>query len=108
MAINMKNGTPMLGPSLCDTCVNAHIERGYRESEAAIFCQSTWPEHRVEFRVRECSGYVEIKRQNLKQMEEIAWVLSPRGSKRPAGFDPPKTSRKDEHEIEIVLNREKS
>jgi hypothetical protein len=108
MAINVRNGTPLHGPSLCDTCAHAHIERGYRESETAIFCQSTWPEHRVQFRVRECSGYLEIKRQSLKQMEEMAWVLSPRGAKRPAGFSAPSELRKDEGEIELVLNRQKT
>jgi hypothetical protein len=108
MAINVKNGTPMHGPSLCDTCVHAHIERGYRESEAVIFCQETWPEHRVQFRVRECSGYVETKRQSLKQMEEMAWLLSPRGAKRLAGFTPSEEPRKDDGGIELVLNREKT
>ncbi len=108
MAINVRNGTPVHGPSLCDTCVHAHIERGYRESEAVIVCQATWPEHRVEFRVRECSGYLEMKRQNLKQMEEMAWLLAPRGAKRPAGFTPPSELPKNDEEIELVLNREKA
>jgi hypothetical protein len=108
MAINVKNGTSRYGPSLCDTCVHAHIERGYRESEAAVFCQATWPEHRVQFRVRECSSYLETKRQSLKQMEEMAWLLSPRGPKRIAGFTAPAEVHKDDDEIEIVLNREKA
>ena len=30
MSVYVKNGTPLHGASLCDTCVNAHIERGYR------------------------------------------------------------------------------
>lgn len=107
MAGKVKNGTPLYGPSLCDTCSHAHIERGYRESEAVIFCQGTWPEHRVQFQVRECSGYLETKRQSLKQMEDMAWLLSPRGPKRRAGFTPPGQGSKAEDEIEIVLNREK-
>lgn len=55
MGVYVKDGTPLHGKSLCEGCVNAHIERGYRESETLIFCQATNPEHRVRFPVRECS-----------------------------------------------------
>jgi hypothetical protein len=36
MSFNVKNGTPMHGPSLCETCERAHIVRGYRESELLV------------------------------------------------------------------------
>ena len=58
MSVYMKNGTPMHGPSLCETCVRAHIEKGFSESETMIICQTTWPEHRVRFRVCECSSFL--------------------------------------------------
>ena len=35
-----------------------------------MICQSTYPEHRVMFRVRECSGYVEKQRQTLCEMKK--------------------------------------
>lgn len=75
MSVSVKNGTPLHVPALCETCVHAHIERGYGENELTIFCQDTWPEHRIQFRVRACSKYLEKRWQSLKQMEEIAWVL---------------------------------
>jgi hypothetical protein len=106
MSVRVRNGTPIYGPPLCETCVHAHIERGYRESETAIICQATWPEHRVRFRVRECSGYLEARRQNLKQMEDMAWVLRPRDGKKITGFVR-SDELPDEHQIEIELDKSK-
>jgi hypothetical protein len=106
MSVHVKNGTPLHGPALCETCANAHIERGYSESEALVICQSTWPEHRVRFRVRECSGYIEKRRQKLKDMEEMAWVLVPRDGKRVAGFVRPDEMPEGE-QIEIELDKSK-
>jgi len=107
MSVKVKNGTPLHGPPLCETCVHAHIERGFSESEGNVFCQATYPEHRVRFRVRACTNYLETKRQSLKQMEEIAWVLMPRDGKRVLGFVRPDERPEDEHQIEIELNGSK-
>ncbi|HTR47213.1 MAG TPA: hypothetical protein VMM16_07525 [Verrucomicrobiae bacterium] len=104
MSVNVKNGTPLHGPALCETCTHAHVERGYRESEETIVCRYTYPDHRVHFRVRECSDYTEIKRMTLARMEEIAWILSPRGPKRQAGFIPLNELRNADDEIELTLN----
>lgn len=104
MRSNVKNGTPLHGPALCESCVHAHIERGYRQDELAIFCEATYPDHRVQFHVRECSGYLETKRQSLKQMEDTAWLLMPREGKRVAGFVRP-AHEAGEHQIEIELER---
>lgn len=49
MSVKVKNGTPVYGPSLCETC-----------------------EMQVKFPVRECSRYVSQGRQRLRDMEEIA------------------------------------
>lgn len=106
MRAKVKNGTPLHGPPLCESCVHAHIERGYREDEVAIFCQATYPDHRVQFRVRECSGYLETKRQSLKQMEDTAWLLMPRDGKRVAGFVRPADAGAGHH-IEIELEGSK-
>jgi hypothetical protein len=104
MGIHVKKGTPLHGESLCTTCTHAHIVKGYRESEEVVVCQATYPEQRIAFPVRECSGYIERKRQTLRQMEDIAWVLVPRGSKRRAGFVSAGELRGDENEIELILN----
>jgi hypothetical protein len=37
-SIYVKNGTPIGATSLCNTCTNAHIVEGYRESEAIVLC----------------------------------------------------------------------
>jgi hypothetical protein len=106
MDIKVKNGTPLHGPSLCETCERAHIVKGYRQSEIVVVCRATYePQMRITFPVRECSSYVEHGRKNLADMDEIAWTLVPRGPKRAAGFFSPATSTGDEREIEIVLKK---
>jgi hypothetical protein len=107
MSVHIKNGTPLHGESKCQTCVNALIRRGYRESEEEVVCQASYPDRRVPFPVRECSAYIETKRQSLEQMEKIAWMLAPRSGKRPAGFVTGSEVRKDEDEIELILDQEK-
>jgi hypothetical protein len=106
MSVNVKNGTPTHGPSLCETCTRAHIVQGYRESESFVVCQSTYPEVRVTFAVRECSSYVNKIRNTLDEMERIAWTLAPRGSKRQAGFVAPGDREEGDREIELVLEDE--
>lgn len=103
MSINVKNGTPLHGPSLCETCSYAHIEKGYRVSEEAVFCRMNYPMHRVRFTVRECTGYTDKNRQDLSAMERIAFVLEPRGGKRVAGFVRAGASAKDEDDLELIL-----
>jgi hypothetical protein len=103
MGVNVKNGTTPYGPSLCETCVHGHIERGYRETEERTYCEATYRTHRVLFPVRECSAYTERKRQTLKQMEDIAWLLEPRGPKRVAGFAPPGSANDGDNAIELIL-----
>jgi len=106
MNINVKNGTPLHGPSLCQSCSNAHIERGYSLSEEAVFCTANYPVHRVRFSVRECSGYLDKNRHDVEAMEKIAWVIEPRGGKRIAGFVRANETAKDEDEIELILRAE--
>jgi hypothetical protein len=105
MDVRIKNGTPLHSESLCETCVHAHIVRGYRESEELTVCQATYPEHTVPFHVRECSGYTQMKRQTLKQMEDIAWVLGPNGGKRRAGFVPAADVETKETQVELFLRK---
>jgi hypothetical protein len=106
MSINIKNATPTHGPSLCDTCFRSLIVRGYRQSEQIVICQATWPERHVPFPVRECSTFEDKGRQTLRQMEEIAWTLTPRGPKRQAGFVAPGDRQESDREIELVLDDE--
>jgi hypothetical protein len=107
MAINVKNGTPIHGPSLCETCTNAHIAKGYRASEKLVVCTAHEPARQVRFSVCRCTDYRDRARQSLWEMERIAWLLSPRGPKLRAGFTPPSEQRKDEDEMELILDHEK-
>ncbi len=103
MRTHGKNGAPMHGPSLCDTCAYAHIARGFRESEELVLCAAHEPVHRVPFRVRECSGYLDKTRESLYEMKQIAWLLAPRGPKRAAGFMARSQRESPETEVELVL-----
>ncbi len=104
MKIQLKRGTPTDGRSLCESCMHAHLVRGYRENEEMVVCQATYPGERIPFRVRECSGYAERQRQTLSQMEKIAWVLTPKGVRRQAGFAANGEPRMDKDEIELILD----
>jgi hypothetical protein len=107
MSFKVKNGTPVHGPSLCETCTRAHIVKGYRESEILILCRATWdPQRLVPFAVRECSHYVAKNSFTLDDMEEVAWTIAPRGPKRAAGFVTPGGSTEAEREFEIVLKED--
>jgi hypothetical protein len=55
MSVKVKNGAPVYGPPVCETCERALIGKGYRESEHGVVCQATWPEMQVMFPMRECS-----------------------------------------------------
>lgn len=107
MTFHVKDGTPVQRPSLCETCSRAQITRGYLQSEMIVVCRATEPEFRVPFKVRECSNYNDRTRQSLYDMEQIAWVLQPRGPKRQAGFFSPNEGRDNEGEIELILNGNK-
>jgi len=109
MGIHVKNGTPLHGDSICGSCSHAHIVKGLRESEEIVVCRATYPELRVTFPVRECSGHADKTRQDLEEMEKIAWVLQVRGSSRRAGFVPASELRKepDGEGIELILKDER-
>ena len=102
MDVRIKYGTPLHGRSLCETCSRAHIARGFGEGEVLVICQATSPEHRVPYRVRECSNFLEIRRESLNDMKQIAWVLTPREEKRKAGFVSVR-EQETETEIELIL-----
>jgi hypothetical protein len=106
MGVYVRNGTPLDGPSLCETCSNAQVTKGYRIGEELVVCTANSPSMRVNFRVRECTGYVDKNRQSLYEMQEIAWSLLPRGPKRSAGFEQVEQVRAIGREIELTLDDE--
>jgi hypothetical protein len=72
-----------------------------------VICGHTSPELRVTFSVSECSSYLNRNGNSLRDMNEIAWTLVPRGPKRAAGFVSPGAASDGEgqREIEIVLKQ---
>lgn len=91
--ISMKGATPVGSAPLCRTCSNAHIMSGYRESEMMVVCTATYPDFRVPFVVRECSGYNDKAKPNWKEMEKLAiHVTPPIRSSRKIGFGEAETS----------------
>jgi hypothetical protein len=102
MSIYVKNGTPIHGPSLCETCVFVHSKRGYRESELLVLCAATEPFHRVPFPVRECSAYRDKTSSTLYEMERIALIVTPRETKRTGFVHTGEDGEK--REIEITLD----
>jgi hypothetical protein len=103
MNVNVKNGTPLHGTPLCETCAFAHVKRGFRESEVLVICVAADPAHRVPFPIRECSVYRDKTRPSFHEMEKIALIVTPRNPKRP-GFVPVNGSPSEEAEIELKLD----
>ena len=105
MDIYIKNGTPLDGPSLCETCSRGFVARGYRESEITVVCQALYPERRMRFPVRICTGYIEKNRQTIREMEEIALVLDRSVFKRDVGFVCVDESDNGTEKIELILDK---
>jgi hypothetical protein len=83
--IPIKNGTPLHGQSLCKTCVHGHWQKGFRESEEAVFCVWGWEGlRRIPFAVAECTHFTNKLVPSVASMEQIATILPV--SRRVAGF----------------------
>lgn len=102
MSTHVKNGTPLHGPALCETCVYAHIARGYRESEELVLCGAHEGARSVPFRVRECSSYRDRTRPSIYEMERMALLVSAGEPKRTRGFAVREQSA-EESEVELIL-----
>jgi hypothetical protein len=103
MGVHVRNGTPVHGPSLCETCTYAHVKRGYRVSEVLAYCVATDPAHRVPFLIRDCSAYHDKTRPSFYEMEKIALTITPRDLKR-TGFVPAVEPETVVSEIELKLD----
>jgi len=105
MGIYVKNGTPLTGPPLCESCSRSFIARGYSETELIVVCQALWPERRMSFPVRTCTAYIEKNKPTFKEMEDIGLVLDKVALKRDAGFVRVDDAGKDGEKIELVLDK---
>jgi len=72
--------------SLCNSCIWAHIQRGFRESEEVVLCNYGPNMRQVPFAVAECTDYNDKRIPSRKDMEDIAWILRSKDAGKTAGF----------------------
>lgn len=88
MRIKIPGGTAHEGqPPLCHTCRHAVIIRGARRRDEIIECGVlAFNRNRITFPVTFCTSYLDRQHPNLRDMEEIAWVLRTDAHRRHVGF----------------------
>ena len=106
MSVHVKNGTPVHREPLCETCVYAHVRRGFRESEILVMCAVQEPALRVPFPVRDCSVYRDKTRPSIYEMEKMALIVTPRGPKHATGFASGANSETHKTEVELILEEQ--
>lgn len=83
--IVMKKAALSAEESLCRSCYWAHIQRGFRESEEAVFC--CFSKFRpVPFKVADCTDFSNKTVPTREQMERIALIIPTKPARKPAGF----------------------
>jgi hypothetical protein len=85
LTVRIKSGTLEEGESLCRSCRNAHIQRGFRESEEAIFC-NFGPLRPVRFKVAECTDYANRTVPYRWELEEMALRINVNPARKLTGF----------------------
>jgi hypothetical protein len=88
MRIKVYGGTPANdGASLCDTCRHSRIIRGRRIEEELVFCEASHVQTTpITFKVTSCSHYDDQNTPSYYELMQQAWILRPKGPKRPSGF----------------------
>jgi hypothetical protein len=105
MSISIKNGTPRSEPSLCESCSRGFIARGYSETELVVVCLALYPERRMSFPVRVCTGYIEKNKPTIREMEEMALILDRVALKRDAGFVRLDDGGNSTEKVELILDK---
>jgi hypothetical protein len=71
--------------SLCRACYWAHIQRGFRESEEAVFC--CFSKFRpVPFKVADCTDFSNKNVPTREQMERMALIIPTKPARKASGF----------------------
>jgi hypothetical protein len=94
IVIKVKNGTPRIEKSLCETCSQATVVKG-ANLEHVIKCGIL--DAIMKFAVAECSDYSNRTATSLTQMEKIAWIVESR-ERGPVGF------QQSTRELDIVIS----
>jgi hypothetical protein len=106
ISFNIENATPQDGEPLCQTCYWAHMQKGFRDSEEAIFCNFGLL-RKVPFKVRECTDYSNKTLPSRDQMEKMALLINVEPARKKAGFKALDTADvlEEEDEIEAAISR---
>jgi len=83
--IKIRGGLPPEGESLCKTCRWVHMQRGFRESEEAIFCNFA-NLRSVTFKVAECSDFENRSMPQQWELEQMALLINVPQVRKPTGF----------------------
>lgn len=83
--IKIKGGLPPEGESLCKTCRWVHTQRGFRESEEAIFCNFA-SLRAVHFKVAECSDFENRSVPRKWELEDMALLINVPPARKSTGF----------------------
>lgn len=86
ITLKIKGGTLIEGESLCRSCRNAHIQKGFRESEEAIFCACWIPVRPLSFKVAECTDYSNRLVPYRWELEKMALLINIEPARKAAGF----------------------
>lgn len=86
MTFKIKWALPPEGEMLCRTCRHAHIQRGFRESEEAIFCGFGTPLRAIPFKVAECTDFAARCVPERWEMERMALLIQVPPARKPTGF----------------------
>jgi hypothetical protein len=85
ITLKIKGGTLVEGESLCRTCPNASIQKGFRESEEAVFCN--WGQFRaVPFKVADCTDYSNRLVPYRWELEKMALLINIDPARKAVGF----------------------
>ena len=71
--------------SLCRMCYWAHIQKGFRESEEAVYCCFSRL-RAVPFKVADCTDFSNKNVPTREQMEKIALIIPTKPARKPSGF----------------------
>ena len=86
IAVKIMGAPPTGQESLCRTCRCAHIRKGFRESEEAIFCGIGEQLLPVRFKIAECSDYANRNVPYRYELEQMALLINVPVARRKAGF----------------------
>ena len=100
LTLKILNAAPPSGDSLCYSCGNAVVIRGFRDAEVLVFCERFYPDQKIPFLVRECSTYTDRMLPSKHDMEEIAWPVGDRKIDRHPGFVQPSRPLEGDRETE--------